>query len=128
MQRKQPPLRDIGCGQARPIFDPMVVGKYRKLIAALLVVLFAAFILPKDLLHSCKNVHASHAIPGAENGQVVKSSCGICDTPMPTFQAEELLVLVRIATPSCAHYISMQQEGIFGSRSISSARGPPQLA
>ena len=128
MQRKQRPLGDIGCGQARPIFGPMVVGKYRKVIAALLVVLFTAFILPKDLLHSCTNVHASHAVPVPEHGPVVKSSCGLYDTPMPTFQAEELLVLVRIATPCYAHYISVQQEGIYGSRRISSARGPPQLA
>ena len=41
---------------------------------------------------------------------MVKSSCGLCDTPMPTFQAEELLVLVRIAVK--LHAIAVAQLGL----------------
>ncbi len=98
----------------------------KRSMAGLLVLLFVAVLLPKDVFHECVD-HGTHAFQGSADAEV-KAACSVCDIAMPTHHPLGMVCVPAMTEGPSTDLVSPTAfwSGTFVASSRD--RGPPEQA
>jgi hypothetical protein len=104
----------------------MVISRWNRTKAGLLVVLFAAILLPRELFHECVD-HGDHALQGATGAQV-KAACSLCDIALPTQHMVGTLGVSPMPEGPSTKLVSVTKDRVVAPVGSTWERGPPRMA